>query len=93
MVTTVVAPGKLNGGGEFWLPSSAEEGRAQTWDCAGVVRVVAIPLTIRPFHDRSDHPAAACVRGIPSLSKEGNRSDPAVNVLSACLQRSPAFPR
>jgi hypothetical protein len=44
---------------EFWLPSSAEEGRAQTRECAGVVGVVAIPLTIRPFHDLSDQPAAA----------------------------------
>jgi len=58
---------------EFWLPSSAEEGRAQTRDCAGVVGVVAIPLMSRLFHDRPNHPAAACGRGIPSSTKEGSR--------------------
>ena len=38
----------------------------------GVVRVAQTPLLVWPFHDRSNHPAAACGRCFPSLSKEGS---------------------
>ncbi len=40
----------------------------------GVVRVAAIPLLIWLFRDRPNHPAVACGRGFPSLSKEGSLS-------------------
>jgi hypothetical protein len=54
------------------LPSSAEEGmwRAapQGWcDCCDPAAGAAPPI-------RSNHPAAVCGRGFPSLSKEGNFS-------------------
>ncbi len=39
---------------------------------AGVVRVAAIPILAWLFQDCSNHPAAACGCGYPSLSKEGS---------------------
>ncbi len=38
---------------------------------AGVVGVPAIPILAWLFQDCSNHPAAACGCGCPSLSKEG----------------------
>jgi hypothetical protein len=38
----------------------------------GVVRVGETPLLVWLLRDRSNHPAAACGRRFPSLSKEEN---------------------
>ncbi len=39
---------------------------------AGVVLLAAIPILAWPFQDCSNHPAAACGCGYPSLPKEGS---------------------